>query len=626
MNKPPFLQSNAFALLAIVMVFAATGIAIVAWQNFTNEAGDADTTSRTSASPERKTTRIEKPPLPRSDYIGSTACAECHSQIAEIYQGHSMAHSLTDVASASPIEDYVHRTTFSPDGHHSYRVEKTPEGLFHHERLTDEQGQEIYDQSVQIGYVMGSGHQGRAYLIDREGLFFMSPISWYSHAERWDLSPQYKLPRHRRFERRMVDRCLDCHTGRVNSVRGADDRFQSPPFIEQAIGCERCHGPGGEHASLHRRGPVSRELDPIANPARMESAAREDVCAHCHLQGEGNYSRYGCDVGDYRPGQRLEDTTVIFVSGTRTSAEGTTRAVSQVEQMKSSRCFEASDGKFGCISCHDPHSRPAETEIVSFYQQKCLGCHDSHPCSMPESDRRARHKDDSCIACHMPRLGASDVPHTAQTDHRVLRKPKREVKPVGPPPPPEFYDHAEKRLPQVAIDYARGLWLAEHGEKRTDPEMANRALLLLSKVAKDLPDDARIQEALGTASSTRQRYDDSVFYWQKTLSLAPDRESTLENLGILLSNLGRVDEARPYFEHYLKLNPWKSSVWGRYARVLAQQNDWQAAIDAGKKSLELDPSEPLTYQFLAEVCRQSGDLNESRRYSELFERIRKVRQ
>ena len=37
---------------------------------------------------------------------------------------------------------------------------------------------------------------------------------------------------------------------------------------------------------------------------------------------------------------------------------GQFEAVGHVEQMESSRCFRESQGRLGCISCHDPHRLP----------------------------------------------------------------------------------------------------------------------------------------------------------------------------------------------------------------------------------------------------------------------------
>jgi hypothetical protein len=572
---------------------------------------------------ETKPSHLLKPPRPPSDYLGSASCAECHPKIAHQYASHSMAKSMAEIAAAPALEEFGEQATFSPDERHIYQVEKTATGTNHHERFLDIDGQVIYDQSVQIDYEVGSGVHGRSYLIQREGAMFMSPISWYSKAHRWNLSPGYKLPVHRRFERRVTSACLNCHVGRLNELAGQNDHFGKSPFLETSIGCERCHGPGGRHVAFHRASLVAGEIDPIVNPAKLDFARREDVCSQCHLQGEGRIPNYGCEVGDFRPGQRLEETAVVFVKGTHTTAEGKSRAVSHVDQMRSSVCYQKSAGRLGCISCHDPHSMPAEREKTAFYRSKCLSCHEQQGCRVPESDRRKRSANDSCIECHMPSRGASDIPHTSHTDHRLLRVPV--VAPTESPTSPELpvmFDSAESRLSQLTIDRARGLWLAEHAEMRTDRQMALTALGLLENVAKQLPDDADVLDGLGTASAVAGRLDDSVKFWKQALELEPKRDLTLRTTALTLQNTKRVDEAIPLMEKYLEIQPWNASMWGRYSNIQGMSGNWQKALEAAKRSEQIDPSTPRIYQWLSKVYQELGDQQQSQHYQNLFDRIK----
>ena len=117
--------------------------------------------------------------------------------------------------------------------------------VLHHEILANTTGDVLYDQAVEVHYTMGSGAKARSYLIDRGGLLFMSPISWFAARDGWDLSPGYDPRYHRRFERRVNDACLACHVGRMATVsRTQPDRYQQQAFFEMSIGCENCHGPG----------------------------------------------------------------------------------------------------------------------------------------------------------------------------------------------------------------------------------------------------------------------------------------------------------------------------------------------------------------------------------------------
>src|SRR5947208_844357 len=81
---------------------------------------------------------------------------------------------------------------------------------------------------------------------------------------------------------------------------------------------------------------------------------------------------------------------------------------SPVEQMYESKCFRARKGALGCATCHDPHRPVAEDERLPFYRTRCLDCHErQHPCT--ESNARRAEKNDSCFACHMTRLHATDI-------------------------------------------------------------------------------------------------------------------------------------------------------------------------------------------------------------------------
>ena len=623
LERSPY--TSRFRIVAIVVVVAVSAALFFA-RRISSPQSSSEQHGHHEHSESRQTldvakSRLVRPKLPANDFVGSAACTECHPKIAEAYRTRPMANSLADVSTASVIEDYSKQVSFTPDGHHYYSVEKTPLGVYHHESLKDDQGQTLYDQRVKIDYVVGSGAQGRSYLIDRGGILFMSPISWYSTAHRWDLSPGYKLPFHRRFNRRIKDGCLLCHAGRLNAKRGVDNRFGTPPFLEFSVGCERCHGPGGRHIK-YQLAENANGRDPIVNPKRLDAARRDDVCTQCHLQGEGRIPRYGCEVGDFRPGHRLEETCVLFVKGTRVASDGATRAVSQVEQMRSSACYRNSGGRLGCISCHEVHSPESQSGSLETYRAKCLNCHQNHGCSLPKAERLRQQPNDLCMNCHMPRLGGSDVPHTAHTDHRILRKPTSLHKTNGRPNTlPQIFNQAASRLSQLTVARARGLWLAEQAERRTNRDFAIHAVRLLGDVSQHLPADADVLDALGTASAVSGRFENSLTYWKRTLAIEPARESTLRTMALLLQNTGRPDAALPYLRKYLQLQPWDASMWGRYSFILGQSGKWHAAIKAAQKSETLDPSKPRVYQWLSESYKQVGNQKQHQHYADLFERI-----
>ena len=136
-------------------------------------------------------------------------------------------------------------------------------------------------------------------------------------------------------------RCLYCH---ATNVRGGTERV-GPETADPGIGCERCHGPGGNHLkAVESQFPdmaiAASTLHPTRNLTRL--------CNECH-------TLHSAEVE-----MEVARTDPIWHRSPGVSFTW-------------SRCSVASGENFNCITCHDPH-RPAETS-ASYYEAKCLSCH-----------------------------------------------------------------------------------------------------------------------------------------------------------------------------------------------------------------------------------------------------------
>jgi hypothetical protein len=97
--------------------------------------------------------------------------------------------------------------------------------------------------------------------------------------------------------------CLLCHASQPQPIFGTQNRFAEPPFKGGGVSCERCHGPG----SLHVEGKAK-----LVNPAKLDAARRDSVCAQCHLSGEARVERTDKRLARFRPGDRLADYVSFF--------------------------------------------------------------------------------------------------------------------------------------------------------------------------------------------------------------------------------------------------------------------------------------------------------------------------
>jgi len=603
------IQKILIAGLLLILVLGG-----IYWATIPKIPPPSNTTQKTD---EQNEVRWQKPTPPSEGYTGSQSCAECHAELYNSFQTHPMAHALSPVLEADPLENYI-ETEFAPIGSKQYQVDRTESGVFHHEIMTTAEGNVVYDQGVEVEFAVGSGQRGRSYIVNRDGQFFQSPITWYSGEKKWALSPGYLPESHKRFGRRIVDGCIVCHSGRLNFQRGEDHHYQDPPFFEHSIGCENCHGPGTEHAAFHRS-PGQSKNDPIVNPAKLNAKLRDDVCSQCHLQGEGRILRYGRTDHDFRPGMALEEIWVTFVRGTR--ADGLrTRAVSHVEQMHSSQCYLQSQQQLGCISCHDPHSYPQPSQRITVYRKACLNCHTNEACGVSLSERSQQKFDNSCIACHMPRLSASDVPHTTQTDHRILKNPG-ETDASFDQEGIRLFGSAEKTLTPLQKDRARGLLKVSQAESQKFQVMALEAIELLEPVVNVADDDLPVLYALGIASQMLGQDAQAESYWLKVLEQNPQHEFALEQLAIFYHDQSQYKLALEYMQRYLKRNPWREEMHGRHAHILGQLGRTEEGITAAKTGLMLNPSFAALYGWLSEAYERLNRPEQAKEYHEKWQQL-----
>jgi hypothetical protein len=292
------------------------------------------------------------------------------------------------------------------------------------------------------------------------------------------MSPGYDFPTHWSFERPVKVACLNCHVGRVEPT---GETVHKMTIHEQAIGCERCHGPGSLHAEMHhakKHVPGAEDLT-IVNPGKLSRPLLEAVCAECHLNGPAVVALRGRGPTDFRPGRPLSDyrTDYRYDSGSEQMT-----VVGHIEQLRNSVCYQKSD--LTCITCHDPHARERPKDPVAMYRQKCLDCHSDKGCSLAETERRKKEPADNCSACHMPR-GDTDIPHIAFTHHRIGKHGQRPA--IDPQRVPELVPTGDVSHLST-IDRQRNLGLAYHfaaqseERERNEIEFRRRALSLLETV------------------------------------------------------------------------------------------------------------------------------------------------
>lgn len=546
-------------------------------------------------------------------YVGDMACAECHEQISASYHRHPMGRSMAPVEQAERIErfDETARNPFTAEGL-TFQVTLDGSRMIHSEsKLRAADGVTIAEARFEVGYVIGSGRQGRSYLTDRDGYLCMSPITWYPQKEIWDLSPGYET-NNQHFHRAVPAVCLFCHTNHADLDATTVNRYPPEGFRGEPIGCERCHGPGTLHVARHQRGDVPDGLDDtIVNPADLAPMLRDAVCEQCHLSGVGRVLRRNRRPFDYRPGLPLDMFWAVFA---KPSSGQDTKFVGHVEQMHASQCFQQSDGALHCASCHDPHALPDPADKVDYFRQRCLDCHVDRGCRLDEQHRRDASPADDCVACHMTRV-TTEVRHTAATDHRITRFASSSRTPTSRPatrddgvPIVNFYQQLreQRQLPlEGDDDGARDLGIAIMMSRDLAADLVGRshvqaAFQRLQRACQQDPHDLEARDALGHAAWALGDAAGATEAFQQVLQIAPRREFTLDSLAALAQSRGQHASAIEYWERAIATNPWQMKYYLRSALSLAHLHQWEPCVTMAAKALEIDPANPGARQLLVE--------------------------
>lgn len=186
--------------------------------------------------------------------------------------------------------------------------------------------------------------------------------------------------------------------------------------VEPNIGCENCHGPGGNHPALAFAQPTGKRG--IIMPTMLEDASRRlEACGQCHTRGT-SVGRLGNLTLDYPyngertyiPGDVLSE---FYTDGGGDWPDGTSRQHHQ-QYLDYQLGKHWTVAKLECWDCHDPHGSNFEHNLKMTARDNslCLGCHEE---TEYNTATHSHHSGDlnsgspRCVDCHMAAVQNSGV-------------------------------------------------------------------------------------------------------------------------------------------------------------------------------------------------------------------------
>jgi len=592
-------------------------------------------------------------------YVKDLSCAICHADLYQPYQEVGMARSFYRPGHQEVIEDFSEESHYfhEPSGRH-YEMRRRDGRFFFRRYQLDAEGRRIFELEQEIHWVLGSGNHARTYLYQAPtGELYQLPVAWYRETGSWGMAPGYDRADHEGVLRRVRKECMFCHNAYPGVAKDEGHYWEPqvyPEDLPEGTGCQRCHGPAGEHVrlALHDRSDLKRLRTSIVNPGRLEPRLRDDVCYGCHMQPTvalAGLRRFGRDAYAFRPGEPLSEHFVLV----DVDVEGESRSERfeinhHPYRLEQSRCHPASEGKLSCLTCHDPHRKVAPQDRAAHYRAACLSCHTLDACRLdemaetaaPPTIETAGVDPGDCVGCHMPKRRPSDVVHTVMTDHRIRRRPggPELLAPRAEAEAPVLVD-VELRDPErglegalaevyravvilragpssAAADYLEKMLAVAKPESvepyldlvklRLQQQRWQEAEAILQWIAGKYPGERTAKQWLGLTAFQLGRSEEAVERLRGLAEGSVEQEIWF-NLGVFLTLGDRYEEAVPALERAIELQPHRAPAWFYLCYNQRQLGTLDLAVESCGRALASDPTYSRAYLLSGEILSQRGE-------------------
>lgn len=317
----------------------------------------------------------------KNEFLGNAVCGECHADEFKLHKVSRHNHTLRPFTKQE-IGDQAPPTGSIPKT--SYQMINIGDRFAF--------GAANGDVKM-LDLVFGSGKSGMAFIaVVQNTAMAEARISYFPSGKQWYITPgQEKLSPETLgnvSQGTSARQCVGCHTITV------PEHSLLPERKFMGVGCEACHGAGGQHVAAMRQGKI--ETPYMTKFQKQDGKAIAEMCGRCHRTTKDVTSK-----------NLSLDHTDLF----------------QAYGLEQSRCYKESENKLSCVSCHNPHTSVATDEKA--YNQVCLQCH--APASLPVTTRLLQKRPcpvnatENCTSCHMPKRSEPVFPGSPRkvADHYI---------------------------------------------------------------------------------------------------------------------------------------------------------------------------------------------------------------
>ncbi len=331
--------------------------------------------------------------IKNANYVGSTACKECHQKEHADWKGTWHANMHRDIDTSIVKADFNNVEITYKDVEIE-TADKKKVKISPAIRLAKEGGKFAFtlidkdnpanNQTYPIAYVLG-GNWEQHFEAVASGMYYATPMRWVMADGQWRTKPfndfwwiadgtpdgRPKKPEEMPLNQVGDAKCDACHTtGFKTSKDKASGRWTAVK-AELGISCEMCHGPGSNHVK-------SPGKDTIVNPTRLNALQQDQLCGQCHSRVTNKNEKDLAFPQDFFIGNTdLQDRVEFWTYSTKPKNfwpnDFASKNRQQYHDIQKSKHQNAG---VTCITCHDAHSsKTGYAQVRGDKGMLCASCH-----------------------------------------------------------------------------------------------------------------------------------------------------------------------------------------------------------------------------------------------------------
>jgi predicted CXXCH cytochrome family protein len=335
-------------------------------------------------------------------FAGAAACGKCHATAAHTWSGSRHSKMVQPATTTGVVGDFGRGAVTLRGSVYRFR---TQAGAFYitESYLTGK------PQEHRVQYTLGNRRIQHYLTTLADGRIIVLPPTWDVLRKNWFHNLDIDDPEEAPGTQVQIwnKSCYSCHVSQEQKNFDPQKIVYKTAWLDFGINCERCHGPGAEHAAFY--GKPNHQGKPehdVVVQTRLSAARNTAVCAQCH-------SFRDILVDGFAAGDDYYDHFLPMLEFSQAPSEdpaywpdGRPRRFStDAYGFWQSECYLK--GNATCLDCHVvPHNTDVDKnpQLKPDVNTLCTRCHRAEGASLSGHTHHAeKSAGSSCVECHMPR-------------------------------------------------------------------------------------------------------------------------------------------------------------------------------------------------------------------------------